>query len=155
MSGADERDGAGEGGQIRGQTHKRKRAERGRRCGRKAARRRRAQARGGTRVSCLRIFLVIFSVYLYCPLFIQCPSVLHDRVCPSFYFRFSFFLRLGPCVSRLSPSLSSSSSSSSSPPPPPSFSSLRGEMHAFVHTCISVPPLTPPPIYSKRCLRSR
>lgn len=54
----------------------------------------------------MRIFLVIFSVYLYCPLFIQCPfaSRAPARTRPSFHFRFSFFHRLGPCVPRLSPS---------------------------------------------------
>lgn len=92
--------------------------------------------RGGMRVSCLRIFLVIFSVYLYCPLFIQCPSVLHDRVCPSFYFRFSFFLRLGPCVlCRLCRRRCRRRRRLRRRRP-----SLRGEVHAFAHTCVSVPP---------------
>ncbi|KAL0109006.1 hypothetical protein PUN28_014239 [Cardiocondyla obscurior] len=83
--------------------NKRKRAERGRR---------------RTRVSCLRIFLVIFSVYLYCPLFIQCPSVLHGRVLarPGCRRRCRRLRRCRPA----SPSL-----------------------------------LTPPPIYSKRCLLSK
>lgn len=39
----------------------------------------------------MRIFLVIFSVYLYCPLFIQCPSVRPSRLAVSVLL-FSFLL---------------------------------------------------------------
>lgn len=128
-------------GQIRSQTNESERKEDDGRGSEET------NARGGTRVSCLRIFLVIFSVYLYCPLFIQCPSA---YVCPSI---FSFLLF-------------------------PLARSLRVPAvavvvivvvvvfvaavlllfatnctHLFVYASLSL--LTPPSIYSKRCLRSR
>lgn len=65
-------------------------------------------------VSCLRIFLAIFSVYLYCPLFIQCPSVR-----PSiFVFPFSSSpgLYTGQAIAGRSPSFSSTVTRYDRPP---------------------------------------
>lgn len=142
MSGADERR-----GQTRGQTNESERKEDDG-CGSEEE----ASARGGTRVSCLRIFLVIFSVYLYCPLFIQCPSC--TIVCVS-VFLFSFLL-FPPARSLHAPAVAvivvvvvvvfvAAVAVLLLP--------AARCTHSFVRASLSL--LTSPPIYSKRCLRSR